>query len=96
MPKLTYGFAIECRQCQGSISRSELVELIELSGGQLFEQGHTVDILVVLCDTHEKNVSKLKEKYLHEQASMIKHVTSDFLLKSIIKFEVQDVNKYAL
>ena len=96
VPKLTHGFAIECRQCQGSISRGELIELIELSGGTLFEDGRPVDILVVLCDTNEKNVSKLKEKYLHEQTSTIKYVTSDFLLKSIIKFEVQDVDKYAL
>ena len=29
--KLVYGFAVECRQCQGSINRNELIELVELT-----------------------------------------------------------------
>jgi hypothetical protein len=91
-----YAFAIECRQCQGSISRSELTELIQLTGAQLFQGDQAVDILIVLCDTNDKSLSKIKEKYVHAAASTIKYVTSDFLLKSIIKFEVQDVEKYAL
>lgn len=91
-----YAFAIECRQCQGSINRSELIELIHLTGAQLFENEQAVDILIVLCDTNEKNLSKLKEKYAEAPASSIKFVTSDFLLKSIIKFELQDLEKYSL
>lgn len=91
-----FGFAIECRQCQGSINRNELSELIELTGAQVYEHDQTVDSLIVLCDTNEKNLAKIKEKYLASNASTIKYVTSDFLLKSIIKFEIQDMDKYSL
>lgn len=91
-----YAFAIECRQCQGSINRSELIELIQLTGAQLFQNEQAVDTLIVLCDTNDKNLNKIKEKYLHAPASYIKFVTSDFLLKSIIKFEIQDIEKYSL
>ncbi|CAF4742901.1 unnamed protein product [Rotaria sp. Silwood1] len=93
---LTYGFAIECRQCQGSINRSELVELIELTGAKLYDNENSIDMLIVLCDTNEKNINKIKEKYLHTNISNIKYVISDFLLKSIIKFEIQDIDKYSL
>ena len=91
-----YGFAIECRQCQGSINRHELIELIELSGGKFYEHDRVIDLLVVLCDINEKNLDKIKDKYRHETVSSIKYVTSDFLLKSIIKFEIQDIDKYSL
>jgi hypothetical protein len=91
-----YAFSIECRQCQGSINRSELVELIQLTGAQLFQSEQAVDILIVLCDSNEKSLTKIKEKYLQAPASNIKYVTSDFLLKSIIKFEIQDIEKYSL
>ncbi|CAF1228558.1 unnamed protein product [Adineta steineri] len=91
-----YAFAIECRQCQGSINRSELIELIQLTGAQLFQMEQAVDILIVLCDTNDKNLNKIKEKYIQAPASNIKYVTSDFLLKSIIKFEIQDIDKYSL
>lgn len=91
-----YGFAIECRQCQGAINRNELIELIELAGGKLFENDPNVDILVVLCDTNEKNVSRIREKYDQLTIPSIKYVASDFLLKSIIKFEIQDIDKYSL
>ncbi|CAF2361917.1 unnamed protein product [Rotaria sp. Silwood2] len=95
-PALIYGFAIECRQCQGSINRNELIELIELTGAKLYDNVNSVDILIVLCDTNEKNINKIKEKYLHTNVSNIKYVISDFLLKSIIKFEIQDIDKYSL
>lgn len=92
----SYAFAIECRQCQGSINRSELIELIHLTGAQLFQNEQAVETLIVLCDINDKNLLKIKEKYLNAPASNIKYVTSDFLLKSIIKFEIQDVDKYSL
>jgi hypothetical protein len=92
----SYGFAIECRQCQGSINRNELIELIELTGAQFYEHDQHVDLLIVLCDINEKNLSKIKEKYLQTNLTNIKYVTSDFLLKSIIKFEIQDIDKYSL
>ncbi|CAF1102695.1 unnamed protein product [Rotaria sp. Silwood1] len=92
----SYAFAIECRQCQGSINRSELIELIQLTGAQLFQNEQAVDVLIVLCDTSDKNINKIKEKYMNAPASNIKYVTSDFLLKSIIKFEIQDIDKYSL
>jgi len=92
----SYAFAIECRQCQGSINRSELIELIHLTGAQLFQNEQAVDTLIVLCDINDKNLLKIKEKYLNAPASNIKYVTSDFLLKSIIKFEIQDIDKYSL
>ncbi|CAF4189360.1 unnamed protein product, partial [Rotaria sordida] len=91
-----YAFAIECRQCQGSINRSELIELIQLTGAQLFQNEQAVDVLIILCDTNDKNINKIKEKYTNAPASNIKYVTSDFLLKSIIKFEIQDIDKYSL
>ena len=91
-----YAFAIECRQCQGSINRNELVELIELSGAQLYDHDQIIDTLIVLCDTNEKNLAKIKEKYIPYNVPTTKYVTSDFLLKSIIKFEIQDIDKYAL
>ena len=92
----SYGFAIECRQCQGSINRNELIELIELAGAKFYENDPNVDFLIVLCDINEKNLSKIKEKYLQTNLNSIKYVTSDFLLKSIIKFEIQDIDKYTL
>ncbi|CAF0854831.1 unnamed protein product [Adineta ricciae] len=91
-----HAFAIECRQCQGSINRNELVELIELSGAQLYDHDQIIDTLIVLCDTNEKNLAKIKEKYIPYNVPTTKYVTSDFLLKSIIKFEIQDIDKYAL
>ncbi len=91
-----YAFAIECRQCQGSINRSELIELIQLTGAQLFQNEQAIETLIVLCDNNDKNITKIKEKYIHAPASYIKYVTSDFLLKSIIKFEIQDIEKYSL
>ncbi|CAF0864117.1 unnamed protein product [Adineta steineri] len=94
--KSNYGFAIECRQCQGSINRNELMELIELTGAQIYDHNITVEILTVLCDANEKNLTKIKEKYLQSNLSNIKYVTSDFLLKSIIKFEMQDIDRYSL
>ena len=94
--QLLYAFAIECRQCQGSINRTELVELIQLTGAQVFQSEQAVDMLIVLCDTNDKNLTKIKEKYVHAPASTIKYVTSDFLLKSIIKFDIQDIDKYAV
>ena len=94
--KYIYGFAVECRQCQGSINRNELIELVELTGAKLYDNESNIDILIVLCDTNEKNLNKIKEKYLQTNVSNIKYVTSDFLLKSIIKFEIQDVEKYLL
>ncbi|CAF0894738.1 unnamed protein product [Rotaria sordida] len=93
---LIYGFAIECRQCQGSISRNELIELIELTGAKLYDNENSIDILIVLCDTNEKNLNKIKEKYCHINVPNIKYVICDFLLKSIVKFEIQDVDKYSL
>jgi len=92
----SYGFAIECRQCQGSINRNELIELIELTGAKFYENDNKIDMLIVLCDINEKNLNKIKEKYLQTNISNIKYVTSDFLLKSIIKFEIQDIDKYLL
>ena len=93
----TYAFAIECRQCQGSINRNELIELIELTGAKFYENNtENLQILIVLCDTNEKNLNKIKEKYLQINLNNIKYVTSDFLLKSIIKFEIQDIDKYTL
>ncbi|UJR23211.1 hypothetical protein I4U23_026230 [Adineta vaga] len=94
--QIVHAFAIECRQCQGSINRSELIELIQLTGAQLFQMEQAVDMLIVLCDMNDKNLNKIKEKYLQAPASNIKYVTSDFLLKSIIKFEIQDIDKYSL
>ncbi len=95
--KSIYGFAIECRQCQGSINRNELIELIELTGAKIYEEDdNKIDMLIVLCDANEKNLNKIKEKYLQAPATNIKYVTSDFLLKSIIKFEIQDIEKYSL
>ncbi|CAF4229570.1 unnamed protein product, partial [Rotaria magnacalcarata] len=91
-----YGFTIECRQCQGSINRNEIIELIELTGAKLYNNDSAIDTLIVLCDTNEKNLNKIKEKYLHITVSNIKYVISDFLLKSIIKFEIQEIDKYAL
>ncbi|UJR25712.1 hypothetical protein I4U23_007063 [Adineta vaga] len=91
-----YAFAIECRQCQGSINRNELVELIELTGALVYDHDQIIDMLIVLCDTNEKNLPKIKEKYLQSNVLNIKYVTSDFLLKSIIKFEIQDIDKYSL
>ena len=91
-----YAFAIECRQCQGSINRTELIELIQLTGAQIFQNEQAVENLIVLCDTNDKNLAKIKEKYLQAPASNIKYVTSDFLLKSIIKFEIQDIERYSL
>jgi len=44
----------------------------------------------------KKNLNKIKEKYLQTNLKNIKYVTSDFLLKSIIKFEIQDIDKYSL
>jgi len=93
---ILYAFAIECRQCQGSINRNELIELIHLTGAQQFDGEQAVDVLIVLCDNNDKNLTKIKEKYADAPASTIKFVTSDFLLKSIIKFELQDIDKYAL
>lgn len=92
----SYGFAIECRQCQGSITRNELIELIELTGAKFYEDDNHIDRLIVLCDTNEKNLSKIKDKYSPSNLNNIKYVTSDFLLKSIIKFEIQDIDKYSL
>ena len=94
--KMIYGFAIECRQCQGSINRNELLELIDLSGAKFFDNDHLMDVLIVLCDMNEKNLTKIREKYSHVPIATIKYVTSDFLLKSIIKFEIQDIDKYTL
>ena len=48
----SYGFAIECQQCQGSITRNELIELIELTGAKFYEQDNPIDRLIVLCDTN--------------------------------------------
>lgn len=62
----------------------------------MFEDEQAVDVLIVLCDQNDKTLNKIKEKYADAPASTIKFVTSDFLLKSIIKFELQDVDKYAL
>lgn len=72
------------------------MELIQLTGAQLFQNEQAVENLIVLCDTNDKNLSKIKEKYLQAPASNIKYVTSDFLLKSIIKFEIQDIERYSL
>lgn len=91
-----YAFAIECRQCQGSINRAELVELIHLTGAQLFQEDQAVDVLIVLCDINDRSLTKIKEKYAEAPASSIKFVASDFLLKTIVKFEIQDIEKYAL
>jgi len=93
----SYGFAIECRQCQGSINRNELIELIELTGAKFYDNdNNNIDMLIVLCDINEKTLKKIKEKYLQTNITNIKYVTSDFLLKSIIKFEIQDIEKYSL
>lgn len=92
----SYGFAIECQQCQGSITRNELIELIELTGAKFYEQDNPIDRLIVLCDTNEANLIGIKEKYSSTNSNNIKYVTSDFLLKSIIKFEIQDIDKYSL
>lgn len=92
----SYEFAIECRQCQGSINRSELIELIELAGAKFYDHDNHIDMLIVLCDSNERNLPKIKEKYLQTNVTNIKYVTSDFLLKSIIKFEIQDIDKYSL
>jgi hypothetical protein len=89
----SYAFAIECRQCQGSINRSEL---LQLTGAQIFQIDQAIEYLIILCDTNDKNLNKIKEKYIHAPATNIKYVTSDFLLKSIIKFEIQDIEKYSL
>lgn len=93
---MSYGFAIECRQCQGSINRNELIELIQLSGAKLYDNDKAVDVLLVLCDNNEKNIKKIKDKYLQIPVTTIRYVSSDFLLKSIVKFEIQDIDKYAL
>ncbi|CAF1168322.1 unnamed protein product [Rotaria sordida] len=69
-----YAFAIECRQCQGSINRSELIELIQLTGAQLFQNEQAVDVLIILCDTNDKNINKIKEKYTNAPASNIKYI----------------------
>jgi len=94
----TYGFAIECRQCQGSITRIELIELIQLSGARYFDKptDDKFDILVVLCDTNERNIDEIKSRYSTNSIRIIKYVTSDYFLKSIIKFEIQDIEKYTL
>lgn len=94
--KATYGFAIECRQCQGSITRPELIELIQLSGAKLFDNDQNMDVLIVLCDAADRSLDKIKEKYLNHNIPTIKFVASDFLLKSIIKFEIQEIDKYFL
>ena len=73
-----------------------MIELIELTGAKFYEHDNHIDRLIVLCDTNEKNLSKIKEKYSPTNLNNIKYVTSDFLLKSIIKFEIQDIDKYSL
>lgn len=94
----SYAFAIECRQCQGSINRNELIELIQLSGARYFDKSidEKIEILVVLCDTNEGNIDEIKQKYSMNSIRIIKYVTSDYFLKSIIKFEIQDIDKYTL
>jgi hypothetical protein len=89
-------FAIECQSFQRILTRQDLMELVLLTGGTLFEHEQwtcidrsSIDRFRLLVVLVEPNVdrSQLDEKYRRWPVN-VKFLTAGFLLKSII-YQIQ-------
>ena len=89
-------FLIDCNSFQRVFTRSELMELLVLTGAMLFdsEQRNSTKILIILVEPSADR-SELMEKYKHYHRNM-KLLTPGFLLKSIIYQKQQPFEDFEL
>lgn len=87
--------AIECDNGikQMNINRDELIEIIELSGASLLNDFIDYKKLIILCNT-KKDVMESERKYLNNHDKEIYYCKPEFLFNSIVKHEVQLIEKY--
>lgn len=75
------------------INRDELIEIIELSGASLCHEYFDYQTLIILCNT-KKEMSESKDKYFQYRAKELFFCKPDFLFNSIVRHEVQPIEKY--
>lgn len=98
----SYLISIECHSGIKSLkmTRTELIEIVELSGATLFHDYNREDRrLIVLCNS-KKEMLQVKQRNNENNQSLtinereIVYCKPDFLFNSIVRHEVQIVNDY--
>ncbi len=86
--------SIECHTGIKSlrITRDELIEIIELSGASLLNDYIEYETLIILCNTKKEVIDK--KKFFNEKNSNVYYCKPDFLFESIVRHEVQPIEKY--
>jgi len=74
------------------ITRDELIEIIELSGASLLNDYLEYKTLIILCNTKKEMIDRKKQIDHHEKN--IYYCKPDFLFDSIVRHEVQSIEKY--
>ena len=91
--------SVECRTGikQMKISRDELIEIVELSGATLLHDHIQYKTLIVLCNSKREmnNRKQQNDNYLPRiNEKKVYYCKPEFLFDSIIRHEVQTIEKY--
>jgi hypothetical protein len=74
------------------ITRDELIEIVELSGASLLNDSMKYNQLIILCNT--KREMNERKKHFHNNDKNIYYCKPDFLFDSIVRHDVQSIEKY--
>ena len=82
---------------QMKTTREELIEIIELSGATLINDYIQYERLIILCNSKKEMVHRKKQN--EDNLTMIKekniyYCKPEFLFESIVRHEVQSIEKY--
>jgi hypothetical protein len=87
--------SIECHLGikQMQLTRDELIEIIELSGATLFNDYIQYQTLIILCNTRKEMIERRKILDHHHEKDIF-YCKPAFLFDSIVRHEVQSIEKY--
>ncbi|CAF0854414.1 unnamed protein product [Didymodactylos carnosus] len=86
-----YSIAIHCDDCQNMFDRQELIELIHLSGA-IYETNSDNASIILCGEEYVNNLKQLNGKKWRK--TNVIYVAPEFLLDSILKYEIQSFTEY--
>lgn len=91
----SYVFSIECHSKSKSLSitRDELLEIVDLSGATVFHDHHECDQVIILCNT-KNEMFTLKKSLTHLTERHVNFCKPDFLFHSIVRHHIQSIENY--
>jgi hypothetical protein len=77
------------------MTREELSEIIEYSGASLLNDYIEYETLIILCNTKKEMIEK-KKKFFDIKDKNIFYCKPEFIFESIVRHEIQSIEKYLL